>query len=127
MKERDIYIDSRKKEIELLQSLISQSRDGFNDYKAQRDKLQDERKYDFVTLWSIMKRQKLFCNFLLGIVDAKHVNMIKSVSLFRSLWGKESELSAEIDKLKTEVVKAEKSLDHATPGVSDSSLTCIRF
>ena len=49
VKERDIYIDGRKKEIELLQLLISQSRDGFNDYKAQRDKLQDERKYEFVT------------------------------------------------------------------------------
>lgn len=36
----------------------------------------------------------------------------------RSLWGKESELSGEIDRLKTEVVKAEKNLDHATPGVS---------
>ncbi|KAJ9702893.1 hypothetical protein PVL29_004572 [Vitis rotundifolia] len=87
VKERDIYIDSRKKEIELLQSLISQSRDGFNDYKAQRDKLQDERK---------------------------------------SLWGKESELSAEIDKLKTEVVKAEKSLDHATPGDIRRGLNSVR-
>lgn len=47
--------------------------------------------------------------------------MIMSVSPFRALWGEESELSAEIDKLKTEVVKAEKSLDHATPGVSTSS------
>lgn len=38
-------------------------------------------------------------------------------SLIRSLWEKESKLSAEIDKLKAEVEKAEKSLDHATPGV----------
>lgn len=63
VQERDIYIDSRKKEIELLQSLISQSRDGFNDYKAQRDKLQDERKYEFVTLCLIIKRPELYCNF----------------------------------------------------------------
>lgn len=40
----------------------------------------------------------------------------------RSLWGKETELSAEIDKLRTEVEKAEKSLDHATPGVSIFSI-----
>lgn len=39
--------------------------------------------------------------------------------LFRSLWKKESELTAEIDRLKADVVKAEKSLDHATPGVSN--------
>ena len=70
----------------------------------------------------IMKRQKLCCNFHLVLVAAKYANMIKIVSFFRSLWGKESELSAEIDKLKTEAIKAEKSLDHATPGVSNSSL-----
>ena len=40
----------------------------------------------------------------------------------RSLWGKENELNAEIDKLRAEVEKAEKSLDHAIPGVSDSSI-----
>lgn len=44
------------------------------------------------------------------------------VYLSRSLWGKETELSAEIDKLRTEVEKAEKSLDHATPGVSIVSI-----
>lgn len=40
----------------------------------------------------------------------------------RALWGKESEISAEIEKLKSEVIKAEKSLDHATPGVSARSV-----
>ncbi|GJW53867.1 structural maintenance of chromosomes protein 3 [Tanacetum coccineum] len=40
-----------------------------------------------------------------------------SLYLLRSLWGTESELTAEIERLKSEVVKAEKSLDHATPGV----------
>jgi structural maintenance of chromosome 3 (chondroitin sulfate proteoglycan 6) len=43
------------------------------------------------------------------------------------LWKKESELSAEIDKLRTEVDKAEKSLDHATPGVSDFFLYLFSF
>lgn len=38
----------------------------------------------------------------------------------RSLWDKESELSTQIDKWKAEVDKAEKNLDHATPGVSNS-------
>lgn len=47
--------------------------------------------------------------------------MMNCVNWFRSLWGKENELSSEIERLKTEVVKAEKSLDHATPGVSNSS------
>lgn len=42
--ERDIYIESRRSDIATLESLISQSREGFNDHKAQRDKLQDERK-----------------------------------------------------------------------------------
>ncbi|RZC11802.1 putative sugar phosphate/phosphate translocator isoform B [Glycine soja] len=40
----------------------------------------------------------------------------------RSLWGKENKLTAEIDKLRAEVEKAEKSLDHhAIPGVSNPS------
>jgi structural maintenance of chromosome 3 (chondroitin sulfate proteoglycan 6) len=44
----------------------------------------------------------------------------------KSLWGKESELSGEIDRLKTEVVKAEKSLDHATPGDIRRGLNSVR-
>ncbi|XP_042430532.1 structural maintenance of chromosomes protein 3 [Zingiber officinale] len=36
--------------------------------------------------------------------------------LRKSLWSEEANLSAEIDKLKSELIKAQKSLDHATPG-----------
>ncbi|CAI9105889.1 OLC1v1004913C1 [Oldenlandia corymbosa var. corymbosa] len=35
----------------------------------------------------------------------------------KSFWKKKAELSSEIKQLQSEVVKAEKSLDHATPGV----------
>lgn len=44
LKERDVYIESRRTEIATLESLISQSRQGFSHHKAQRDKLQNERK-----------------------------------------------------------------------------------
>ncbi|KAF4374153.1 hypothetical protein G4B88_020545 [Cannabis sativa] len=44
----------------------------------------------------------------------------------KSLWGKETELSAEIDKLRTEVEKAEKNLDHATPGEVRRGLNSVR-
>ncbi|KAL7127032.1 hypothetical protein ABFS83_14G226900 [Erythranthe nasuta] len=44
----------------------------------------------------------------------------------KSLWGRESELSAEIDRLKSEVAKAEKSLDHATPGDIRRGLNSVR-
>lgn len=44
----------------------------------------------------------------------------------KSLWGKENELSSEIERLKTEVVKAEKSLDHATPGDIRRGLNSVR-
>ncbi|KAK1586391.1 hypothetical protein Q3G72_002113 [Acer saccharum] len=47
LKERDGYIESHRSEIATLESLISESREGFNNLKAQRDKLQDERK----SLW----------------------------------------------------------------------------
>ncbi|KAK4607282.1 hypothetical protein RGQ29_001196 [Quercus rubra] len=75
--EWDAYIESRRSEIAMLESHISQSREGFSHHKTERDKLQNERKY---------------------------------------LWSKESALSSDINKLRIEVEKAEKSLDHATPG-----------
>ncbi|ONI01633.1 hypothetical protein PRUPE_6G149900 [Prunus persica] len=87
LSERDAYIESRRREIATIESLISQSHAGFNHHKSQRDKLQDERK---------------------------------------SLWRKETELSAEIEKLRTEVEKAEKSLDHATPGDVRRGLNSVR-
>jgi structural maintenance of chromosome 3 (chondroitin sulfate proteoglycan 6) len=40
---------------------------------------------------------------------------------YRSLWSRENELTTEIDKWKVEVEKAERSLDHAIPGVSSPS------
>ncbi|KAF5447344.1 hypothetical protein F2P56_032902 [Juglans regia] len=45
----------------------------------------------------------------------------------KSLWGKESELSSEIDKLITEVEKGEKSLDHATPGDVRRGLKTVKY
>ncbi|XP_059430650.1 structural maintenance of chromosomes protein 3 [Corylus avellana] len=88
LKERDAYIESRRTEIATLDAHISQSREGFSHHKAQRDKLQNERKL---------------------------------------LWGKESKLSSEIDKLRTEVEKAEKSLDHATPGDVRRGMKTVKY
>ncbi|XP_073140120.1 structural maintenance of chromosomes protein 3 [Henckelia pumila] len=85
--EQDAYIKGRKSEAAEFESLISGYRQGYNQYKVERDKLHDERK---------------------------------------SLWGRESELSAEIEQLKSEVVKAEKSLDHATPGDIRRGLNSVR-
>ena len=47
IQEQDMYVERRKTEIAALESLISQYREGYNQYKLQRDKLQDERKYVF--------------------------------------------------------------------------------
>ncbi|KAL8479922.1 hypothetical protein ACS0TY_026749 [Phlomoides rotata] len=44
----------------------------------------------------------------------------------KSLWERESVLSSEIDRLKSEVVKAEKSLDHATPGDIRRGMQSVR-
>lgn len=55
LKDRDVIIENRKTEIKNLDFLISESREGFNYQKAQRDKLQDERKYE------------LFCISILNI------------------------------------------------------------
>jgi hypothetical protein len=40
---------------------------------------------------------------------------------YRSLWSREKELTAEIDKLRAEVEKAEKSLNDTIPGVCSPS------
>ncbi|XP_058098866.1 structural maintenance of chromosomes protein 3 [Magnolia sinica] len=87
LKERDIYIEGRKADLQKQESLISKCLEDFSSLKIQRDELQDTRK---------------------------------------SLWKKESDLSADIDRLKADVVKAEKSLDHATPGDIRRGLNSVR-
>lgn len=52
--------------------------------------------------------------------------LITKVSDFRSLWKKETELKNEIDRLDSEIVKAQKNLDMAQPGVSYISV-CNRY
>ncbi|XP_028806112.1 structural maintenance of chromosomes protein 3 [Neltuma alba] len=44
----------------------------------------------------------------------------------KSLWARENGLTSEIDKLKAEVEKAEKSLDHAIPGDVRRGLNSVR-
>lgn len=44
----------------------------------------------------------------------------------KSLWTQETQLTTEIERLKAEVVKAEKSLDHATPGDIRRGLNSVR-
>eukprot|EP00252_Welwitschia_mirabilis_P018814 TRINITY_DN4209_c0_g1_i1.p1 TRINITY_DN4209_c0_g1~~TRINITY_DN4209_c0_g1_i1.p1 ORF type:complete len:1207 (-),score=328.66 TRINITY_DN4209_c0_g1_i1:370-3990(-) len=41
-------------------------------------------------------------------------------------WKQENELTSEIDKLKSEIIKAEKNLDHATPGDIRRGLNSVR-
>ncbi|XP_020250621.1 structural maintenance of chromosomes protein 3 isoform X1 [Asparagus officinalis] len=43
----------------------------------------------------------------------------------KSLWKKEGDLSAEIDRLRSDLVKAQKSLDHATPGDTRRGLNSV--
>ena len=49
--ERDAFIERRKMDITTLQSHITESSHGFNAFRAQRDKLQDERKYALICLF----------------------------------------------------------------------------
>eukprot|EP00249_Psilotum_nudum_P021227 c28024_g1_i1 orf=174-3791(+) len=44
----------------------------------------------------------------------------------KKLWKQETDLMGEIDKLKSDIVKAEKSLDHAAPGDIRRGLSSIR-
>lgn len=47
IREQDAYIKGRKSEAAEFESLISGYRQGYNQYKVERDKLHDERKYDY--------------------------------------------------------------------------------
>ncbi|GMG98380.1 hypothetical protein Nepgr_000220 [Nepenthes gracilis] len=87
LRDQDDCIRSRGSKIAALENNIKQYNERFINYKAERDRLQDERK---------------------------------------SLWGQESDLTSEIEKLKSEVVKAEKNLDHATPGDIRRGLNSVR-
>ncbi|CAB4283123.1 unnamed protein product [Prunus armeniaca] len=91
LSERDAYIESRRREIATIESLISHHMQG-----------------------SIIISQR-----------GTSCRMSASMSLL-SLWRNETELSAEIEKLRTEVEKAEKSLDHATPGDVRRGLNSVR-
>jgi predicted nuclease with TOPRIM domain len=44
----DENINSRRRNITTLESQIAKSREGFNDYKVQRDKLHDKRKFVYL-------------------------------------------------------------------------------
>lgn len=105
IREQDAYITGRKNEAASLETHIFGYREKYNQYRVKRDELHDERKYDYQLFMLICSKDSSACNLICML-------------LFRSLWGRESELTAEIEQLKTEVAKAEKSLDHATPGVS---------
>lgn len=48
--ERDAYIERRRMDIATLESHITESSRGFNTFRAERDKLQDERKYVLICL-----------------------------------------------------------------------------
>lgn len=58
--ERDAYIESRRMDIATLESHITESSHGFNTFRAQRDKLQDERKY--ILICSIFETLLLFAS-----------------------------------------------------------------
>lgn len=50
MRDQDDIIKVRKVEVDKKESLISGYRNAYNQYKVDRDKLHDERKYDYFQL-----------------------------------------------------------------------------
>ncbi|KAI7745683.1 hypothetical protein M8C21_011025, partial [Ambrosia artemisiifolia] len=112
--ERDLaaqtdHVKGGEAEIAALEARISAYRKGFNQHKAKRDELHDKRKY----------------TYLISSVNFSFIDT-EAHYLFRLLWGTESEVNAEIERLKATVVKAEKALDHATPGDIRRGISCIR-
>lgn len=54
LNEQDAYIENRKAEIKRLESVLSQSREDFKHHRSERDRLQDERKYDFLFAFLVL-------------------------------------------------------------------------
>ncbi|KAK1406338.1 hypothetical protein QVD17_41632 [Tagetes erecta] len=121
------HVKVREVEIAALEARISGYRKGFNRHKAKRDELHDKRKYTYIlfSVGFVYLGCPTFSTYLLVIVQFNVPNT-EVHYIFRSLWGTESELNAEIERLKAEVVKAEKALDHATPGDIRRGISCIR-
>jgi structural maintenance of chromosome 3 (chondroitin sulfate proteoglycan 6) len=88
------------------QATIEKCQDDLTALKAQRDELQEARKY--VLLFPFNLIITCLCQVSLSF---------KSGIIYRKLWKKENDTTSDIEKLKAEIMKAEKNLDHAAPGV----------
>ncbi|CAN4100724.1 unnamed protein product [Withania somnifera] len=102
--------------------------------KASRDKwLQKEiNEYERVLSSNLTQERKLkdeIDQLKKDMRDEDDIIKVRKVEVEKknpSLWTKETELTTEIERLKADVVKAEKSLDHATPGDIRRGLNSVR-
>lgn len=108
------YIESRKSESSKLEETLAKRHNDYNDLRKQRDVLQEERKYvNF--FWMVMALP------LNGWCVALNFIYLVEGKFCRSYWKEESEVTAELDRLQEDLIKAQKSLDQATPGVLNST------
>jgi structural maintenance of chromosome 3 (chondroitin sulfate proteoglycan 6) len=102
------YIEPRKSESSKFEATLAKKHSDYNDLRKQRDVLQEERKYVKFLSHSLL---------LFGTCIAFKFMYSAGGKCCRSYWKEESDVTAEIDRLREELMKAQKSLDHATPGV----------
>ncbi|KAK7354274.1 hypothetical protein VNO80_19733 [Phaseolus coccineus] len=83
------------------------------------DEIINRRKSDITTLESLIAES--FKGLNQFKLERDKLNLER-----KSLWTKENEIIAEIDKLRAEVEKAEKNLDHAIPGDVRRGMNSVR-
>ncbi|KAK4786498.1 hypothetical protein SAY86_003187 [Trapa natans] len=111
----DRVLSSNMVQLKKLQDEIYQLENQLNEHDAYIE----SRQNDIATLEStISESNKRFARFKAERDELQGQR--------KSLWAKESELSAEIDKKRTIVDRAEKNLDHATPGDVRRGLNSVR-
>jgi structural maintenance of chromosome 3 (chondroitin sulfate proteoglycan 6) len=102
------YIESRKSESSKFEATLAKKHSDYNDLRKHRDALQEERKYVMFLVISLLLFPSCIAFEFMYLAEDK---------CCRSYWKEESDVTAEIDRLREELMKAQKSLDHATPGV----------
>ncbi|CAN6456211.1 unnamed protein product [Victoria cruziana] len=118
-----------QKEVNDLQSVLSTNLLQEKKLKDEIQHLEEERdRYEEMTESRTMelKKQETVISKCLEELNKLKMQRDELQDKRKSLWKKESDLSTEIDKLSTEVAKAEKSLDHATPGDIRRGLNSVR-
>eukprot|EP00268_Persea_americana_P042287 TRINITY_DN4231_c0_g1_i4.p1 TRINITY_DN4231_c0_g1~~TRINITY_DN4231_c0_g1_i4.p1 ORF type:complete len:1205 (+),score=296.67 TRINITY_DN4231_c0_g1_i4:283-3897(+) len=123
---RDKWLQKEIGDLErVLSSNFTQEKKLLDEIQQLKDEWNEQEAYIKGRRLEFQRQEKLISQSLEDLNSSKK-QRDEQQDIRKSLWKKESDLSGEIDRLKADVVKAEKSLDHATPGDIRRGLNSVR-